>query len=118
MGIQSHFEQIENISRAAIIIKRKAPFYEWVKSILPNFEHKDYMDEADVLLVPDFEEISEIETWLRKNHDDIFCWQLHAWNTDEEKWVANRNFEMFKEWFDYSMCTMVWDADQSPIEKF
>jgi hypothetical protein len=36
---------------------------------------------------------------------------------DETVWVKNRTFKLFKDWFDYSIHTMIWDTMDEPIDK-
>lgn len=74
-------------------------------------------DESSVYLLPDFEEKSQMQNWLKKNFDELFSDQLNKWYIDETLWVKNRTFKMFNEWFDYSMHTMIWDTLETPIKK-
>jgi hypothetical protein len=61
------------INRTALIIKPKKPFFDWLKSIDPEDDVlDDYMDDPDVYLLPDYEEIDQMENWLKKNFDAIF----------------------------------------------
>jgi len=107
----------EIVNRAALTIKAKQPFYDWLNSI----EHEDNLSESlqdiDVYLLPDYEELKQIENWLKKNFDKLFIEQLNSWYMDEDLWPKNRTLKMFKEWFEYSLCTMVWDTETKPIEK-
>lgn len=75
------------------------------------------MNESDVYLLPDFEMKEAMERWLKKNYDWLFCELLHNWYTSEDKWAKNRTFKMFKEWFHYSLHTMVYDSVEGPIQK-
>ena len=54
----------ETINRAALTIKAKQPFYDWLNSI----EHEDNLSESlqdiDVYLLPNYEELTQIEGWL------------------------------------------------------
>ncbi|HEY2721658.1 MAG TPA: hypothetical protein VGI82_08035 [Chitinophagaceae bacterium] len=106
----------DNVKRTAIVINPKNPFYDWLKSIDPN--DTSAMDaNSDVYLLRDFETESEMESWLKRNFDLIFSDQLNNWYVDEKLWVTNRTFKMFKEWFDYSLHTMIWDTVQGDIAK-
>jgi hypothetical protein len=107
----------ENVKRCALILKPKKPFFDWLNSIDPIDSELTVHDDSAVYLLPDFEEKSQIQNWLKKNFDELFCDQLNNWYIDDTLWVKNRTFEMFKEWFDYSMHTMIWDTLEEPIEK-
>jgi hypothetical protein len=73
--------------------------------------------EGDVYLLPDFEEISQMKIWLKKNYDAIFSDQLNNWYTDEACWPQHRTFSMFAGWFEYSLHTMILDTEETPIVK-
>lgn len=75
------------------------------------------MHEGDIYLLPDFETTQQMESWLKKNFDELFSEQLHNWYTDESMWPQNRTFKMFGEWFSYSLYTMIFDTQKGFIEK-
>lgn len=110
-------DEIFNVKRTALVLRLKQPFFDWLKSIESDNDPNSDMREGDVYLLPDYEEISEIENWLKKNFDTIFTEQLNNWYVDDSLWVKNRTFKMFQDWFDYSLHTMVWDIGDKPIEK-
>jgi hypothetical protein len=107
----------DNVKRTALIIKRKQPFLDWLVLYDPNDNKPSLLEESDVYLLPNFDEKSQMENWLKKNFDDIFSDQLNNWYTDETMWVQNRTFKLFKTWFDYSLHTMIYDTLEEPIEK-
>jgi hypothetical protein len=91
---------IDYIMRSALIISRKEPFYNWFKGIDPCFDISIFDDETEVYLLPDIDHTSKVEQWLKINFDNFFCHQLSCWHSKETRWVKNRNFEMFRNWFD------------------
>lgn len=112
-------EVFQNVRRTALVLTPKQALYDWVNSIEPidPKELGQIIGEPDVYLLPDFETTEQMERWLRKHFDWFFCEQLNNWCIDEDLWVQNRTFKMFKVWFDYSLHTMVWDSQKGPIEK-
>jgi hypothetical protein len=38
-----------------------------------------------------------MESWLKKNFDELFTEQLNNWYVDETMWPQNRTFSMFNE---------------------
>jgi hypothetical protein len=105
------------VKRSAMVVKPKMPFIDWVNTTYPDdlISIVDYED--DVYLLPEFEEKKQMEGWLKQNFDQIFIELLNQWSTDENDWPKNRTVKMFKEWFDYSMHTMIWDTIKVPINK-
>ena len=106
----------ENVRRSALVIKPKSPLNAWLKSIDPNGVEYTW-EEGGVYLLPDFEEVKQMENWLKRHFDEIFSDQLKNWVVDERLWPQKRTFKMFKEWFGYSLHTMVWDPLEYPIQK-
>jgi len=111
-------DEFINIRRTALVLSPQKPFYDWVKSVSPSAGGDiGPFGGPEVYLLPDFETTDEMEAWLRKNYDWFFCEHLNNWFVDEDLWVKDRTFSMFKEWFDYSLHTMVWDSLDGPIQK-
>jgi hypothetical protein len=108
----------DNIDRSALVIKPKKPFIDWLNKIDNNQRLTDIVDDTEIYLLPDFEEPQQMENWIKKNFDLIFCDQLNNWYTDEDIWPQKRTIKLFKEWFDYSLHTMIMDILDSPISKF
>jgi len=113
-------EFFEAINRIAIVIIPKKPFYDWLNSIEPG-EGTDEEASEDkdntVYLIPDFDEQFEIEAYLKKICQRIFKNELASWYTDESLWPENRTWDIFKEWFDIEMHTVLYDTLDDDIEK-
>jgi hypothetical protein len=107
----------DNINRSALVVKPKQPFIDWLASIESENKNVEEDLEGDVYLLPDFEEISQMKIWLKKNYDAIFSDQLNNWYTDEACWPQHRTFSMFAGWFEYSLHTMILDTEETPIVK-
>lgn len=107
----------ENIKRTALVLKPKQPFHDWLLRVEPGEDFRDALKEGDVYLLPDYEEISRMQKWLKLNFDFIFTDQLNNWYTDETLWPQNRTMGMFKEWFEYSLFTTISDTQRGSIEK-
>jgi len=121
--MEAFIEYFDNVRRTALVLKHKQPFINWLKKLDDddsedsNATYDELLNDTDVYLLPDFDERKQMENWLKKNFDDIFADQMNHWYMDETVWVQNRTFKMFKEWFDYSLHTMVWDTQEKPITK-
>ncbi len=115
--MEPFIQYFDNVKRSAMMIKIKKPFIDWLKSIDPIDENDQMLKEGDIYLLPDYEEKKQMEDWLEENFDDIFSDQLNNWIMDEELWPQLRSFKMFKDWFEYSLHTMVWDTEEDEIEK-
>lgn len=110
-------ETFDLVKRSDMVVKPKMPFIDWVNITYPDDIITLDGYEDDVYLLKDFEENKQMENRLKKNFDHIFTDQLNQWLTDEEGWPQKRTHKMFKEWFDYSMHTMIWDTVKGSIGK-
>ena len=105
------------VDRAALILKPKKPFLDWLISHDPKDKDVDLAEDLDVYLIPEFYNPEDFDVWLKTNFDVFFCDQMNHWYTDEKMWAQDRTFKLFKEWFNYKMHSMVWDTLEEPIEK-
>lgn len=102
------------INRYAIIIKPLQPFLDWY-SILHPFDHFEKIKEAKTYLIN--EENEDVEAWLKKKFDKIFMFELESHHTNKKEWPQNRNYKMFKEWFQIDISKLVFDLEKQPVFK-
>ena len=106
----------ESINRNAILIKAKKPFYDWINYVDPEFPVVDN-DEGTVYLVKEMQTTAKIESWLKRNFDQIFKNELNDYHTDENDWPQKRTYKIFKEWFSVEIYSMIVDLTDKPVEK-
>lgn len=106
------------INRNAFTITPRQPFLEWLKktdgnSLFPLLKPGD----EHIYLIEEKESTQEIEIWLQKNFDKVFKKELEARFGDEKLWPQKRTYLMFKEWFDISYQSMIYDLENHPVDK-
>jgi hypothetical protein len=109
---------METINRTAFVITPNQAFLEWMHRADPTNSEltlEDARADASVLLVPEAESEEEALSYLKRHCDKIFEEQLGAWYTVESTWPARRDFETFKEWFDWSFHSVIFDVGDEPI---
>jgi hypothetical protein len=111
---------MNSINRAAVVIKPKQPFVDWLNSI--HGEKSDYTlekmpKEHTTYLIPEFFGPNESLAYIKKTYSEIFGLELFAWYTPEELWPKKRNWEMFQEWFSVEINSEVFDLVDGEIEK-
>lgn len=111
-------EEFGNLNRSAIVIKYKQPFLDWLNSQESDFQFDPASRESNIYLLPDLETHEAMEKWLQKNFDLLFTEELFGWYMNDECWPQNRTYNLFRDWFDYSLHTMIFDTLKSPIKKF
>jgi hypothetical protein len=93
------------IYRTPLLVKRKQPFVEWLRSLddadtFDEAKAATLMGETDVFLVHVPEQEPTLEELIAEYWQDVFEEQLWAWMTDELTWPPDRTREMFDAWFD------------------
>ena len=109
------------LNRSAIILKPKRPFLEWSKQDdtegLGESVFEALQEEPNVYLLPEYEDASSQQELLKEFWSGLFEAMLEGWVTDEACWPRNRTFEMFQEWFEIRMTSVVEDLDlDEPLE--
>lgn len=111
------FVDYESINRAAISIRPHQPFIEWINSVGDTDEITFDDVDAEIYLVPEFEDEEEMNDWFSENFDTLFCNQMNGWYMDTDVWIKDRTLEMFYVMFDVSYISMIWDTEAGDIEK-
>jgi hypothetical protein len=106
---------MEMLNRSAVVVKPRRPYLEWAsrddaeglaESVLAMFHA-----EPTVYLLPEYEDPPSQQTVLEKFWPDLFEAMLEGWVKDETCWPKNRTLEMFCEWFEVQMISIVQDLD-------
>ncbi len=109
------------VNRSAIILKPKRPFLEWSEQDdaegIAESVFEALHEEPSVHLLPEYEDASSQRELLKEFWPGLFEAMLEGWVTDEACWPRNWTFEMFQEWFEIQMTSVVEDLDlDEPLE--
>lgn len=104
------------INRNAFTVIPKKPFLDWKQNLEGNW-FPSHETENTIYLLEEKESNEKIEAWLKKNFDKVFKKELEASFTDEKHWPKKRTYQMFREWFDISYQSMVYDLEDFPVDK-
>lgn len=102
-----------NIDRIAAIIKPTEHFLKWLKSTSYKDEAlnlEDIQTDCSIVLIPDFEDITQASEFIEDNYEAIFENELLLWNEDNSDWPEVLTLDSFYQWFDVHFHTMVLDA--------
>jgi hypothetical protein len=111
---------MECINRAAVVIKPKQPFVDWLNSIPDediDFTLERISEDNITFLIPQYDNPEDSKNYIRKRFKNIFEWELFGWIVTEELWPKNRTWEMFQEWFSVEINSEVFDLVDGEIEK-
>lgn len=108
------------LNRSALIVRAKQPFLDWIKS-LPGESENDLTlgrlnAEPQVYLLADLGELEDqAEPLIRSFSSIVFELELDGWWTEESDWPQDRSYEVFCQWFDASLHSMVHDLVDEPL---
>ena len=107
------------INRAAVILKYKAPFIQWVNDADPYKDNPGITLESEnkdctVYLILE-DDTEKLEEWISLNFEQLFESEIEDWYTDESLWPKNRNRKLFDEWFDVECHSVLIDTVDGKI---
>jgi hypothetical protein len=113
---------LENVNRAVLIIFPKQPLIDWANRHNPNnkeecpkpMEH----DQGNVYMIPEFDYPEDALAYVKQNLKCIFEYELMEWQTDENKWPEKRTWDIFEQWFHFSIQSVVVDIVKDSIKKY
>ncbi len=106
------------INRTVVLLMPREPFLEWLNDADPTevpLTPEDLRDDNNVFLIPQFNDGPDSMKWIEKHWSVLFEHMLLEWMVDEAMWPENRTLEMFRDWFEVEIHTMVWDLSDEPL---
>ena len=110
------------VNRDVILVKAKKPFIDWAKYVntddkLPDKQVEKVFSGHNAYLIMETEDDEELERAIKRESANIFVNELLAWSLDESEWPVKRSYEVFREWFEVISTVLVFDTDNSLLEK-
>jgi hypothetical protein len=117
-------ETIALVDKSAILVRPKQAYIDWAN----HFEDggtalniEEARRDPDVFLIDeledDFEHEPQKKKILKKYYTTIFEHQLDSWMTDEGSWPQRRDLQIFLDWFDVEICSMVLNISKDPVQE-
>jgi hypothetical protein len=107
------------LNRSAMQLIYNQPFLDWVNSVDPSQSQdltlEELSDDNDIFMIPDFDDLIDMEKWIEKRWHVFFDSMLFDWQTDEATWPKNRTYKMFRDWFEIKFHSLVWDMANEPL---
>jgi len=110
------------INRSAILIKGTKKFQEYLIATIGDITSGDkgieeMNSDPTIYLIPEIDDEEMKNEILEEFCKDILENELSGWITDKKLWPRKRDFALFKEWFDITFCSMVYDLGDEKIEE-
>ena len=104
---------MEMLNRSAVIVRPRRPYLEWARRDdaegLAETVFETFHTEPTVYLLPEYEDPPSQHEVLKEFWPRLFEAMLAGWVTDEGLWPKDRTFEMFCDWFEVQMSSIVQD---------
>ena len=101
------------LNRSAVVVKPRQPYLEWTRRDdtegLAESVFETLRKGPTIYLLPEYEDPSSQREVLEEFSPVLFEAMLEGWVTDEASWPKNRTLEMFREWFEVQMSSIVED---------
>jgi len=103
------------LNRGVLIVRPKQPYLDWAAGLDDSGLVPDPDDERTIYLIPTFEDDDEAWEIVEEIYAEVFERELDGWHTDAAAWPQNRDFAMFKDWFDIELHSVVEDLSSDEI---
>ncbi len=107
----------EPINRNAIVVKPKAPFFNWHNQVYSDEKPMLELDENNIYLIREMDSNEDVRKWIKKNFKDIFINEVNDWCADKSLWPKKMTYKMFSDWFDVEVHSMVLDMEEEHVTK-
>jgi hypothetical protein len=112
---------MEQINRAAIVLKPKQPLVDWVNRTVPldtPVTVEQLAQDCTVVLVPATMDLAEeVSEYLDPYKPALFDLELEEWNRVSSDWPAERTAAVFDAWFELEVHSVVYDTMETPVRK-
>ena len=107
------------INRAAIFLKGKQPFVNWINSVNPDGEKIDIetVNADKIVYLVDDETGEDPEGWIAQNFEHLMKNELFGWYIDEIVWPKDLDIVLFDKWFDVECHSMIVVSVPGDIEE-
>ncbi|WP_037586607.1 hypothetical protein [Stenoxybacter acetivorans] len=107
------------VNRSLFALVPLEPFWEWLQSLsdvdLSDITLFDLQQDVNSYLLPPCEDANDVWTQIDALCETVFAQELADWCEDESLW-PDLTPEVFQEWFDIQISTVV--TDLAPQELF
>ncbi|MBI3145543.1 MAG: VacJ [Pseudogulbenkiania sp.] len=109
------------VNRSVAIIRPRAPFLDWLKQ-LPgelndNVTLESLTRDCNALLIPCADDYDAAEQAVLEQYQSLFQAELADWCDDESLWPAPLTLELFQEWFQLEIHSVLSDIVDEPLER-
>ncbi|MFC2506172.1 MAG: VacJ [Kingella sp. (in: b-proteobacteria)] len=108
------------VNRSVIIVIPQEPFWNWLNQLpnsdLSELDLANLQDDANSYLIPACENADEVWEEVEARVEEIFAAELADWCDDEREW-PQLHPDIFREWFDVVLSSIVTDLSSEPLQR-
>ena len=101
------------VNRGFLSVKPKQIFWDWANKINTEIQFSEEEGEETIYLIT--EEFFDEEPIIEQHFKKIFKNELIAVTEDEDTWPVERTIDVFLEWFNIHLGSMVFDLEKSNL---
>lgn len=109
------------VNRSVAIIRPKAPFLAWLKSLSRDIDQSITLEsltmDCNAMLIPAEDDFAELENFVMQHYRTLFQAELADWCEDEKHWPQPLTPELFSQWFDVQIHSVLTDLVDAPLER-
>jgi hypothetical protein len=118
-SIRRHtFWKIPVLNRAALIVRYKQPFVDWINATEPDSRQRlklaDANDNNSAYLI-EVDDEDDLPEWLQVNSVALMEAELSGWYPEESLWPKERSLALFNKWCAVELHTLVFDTGETPL---
>ena len=108
------------INRSVFRLVPLQPFWNWLTALpgteLDDLTLEDLQNNANAYLTNPCDDGEEVWAEIKSQIDTIFAAELADWCEDESEW-PDLDADIFNEWFDIQLSTVITDLEHEPIAR-
>lgn len=107
------------VNRSVFLLVPLDPFWNWLASLnvdLSDLSLEDLQADANAYLVSPCDSAEEVWTEIESRFEEIFAAELADWCDDEGEW-PDLHPDIFNEWFDIQLSTVLTDLSAEPLAR-
>lgn len=107
------------VNRSVFLLIPLEPFWYWLQSVgvaLDDITLEDLQADANAYLVNPCDSADEVWAEIESRVEEIFAAELADWCEDEREW-PDLHPDIFNEWFDIQLSTVVTDLTAEPLAR-
>ncbi len=107
------------VNRSVFLLIPLEPFWHWLQAVgvdLADITLEDLQADANAYLVNPCDSADEVWAEIETRIEEIFAAELADWCEDESEW-PDLHPDIFNEWFDIQLSTVVTDLTAEPLAR-